>query len=122
MWCYDYPKIMTHVSATEALDSLEEQSSDAVEVFDKESMTVELARHTAGQAAPKNPHTEDELYHVISGSGKIRVGDRVHSVEAGDTVFVKQGLEHDFFDIDEELVTLIVFAGSQDPASYSIRE
>jgi mannose-1-phosphate guanylyltransferase len=113
---------MMHVSVTELLESVDEQPSEAVEVLDKESMTVEVARHTAGQAAPKNPHTEDELYYIISGSGKIRVGDRVHSVEAGDTVFVKQGLEHDFFNIDEELVTLIVFAGSQDPASYSIRE
>jgi mannose-1-phosphate guanylyltransferase len=113
---------MTHVSATDALDRLEEQGSSYVEVLDEESMTVEMGRHTPGSAEPKNPHTEDELYHVVSGSGKMRVGDDVHSVETGDTVFVERGLEHDFFDIEETLVTLVVFAGSSNPASYSIRE
>lgn len=113
---------MTHASALDALDELEDGSSGYAELLDKESLTVEVARHKAGNAEPKNPHTEDELYYVISGSGKIRVGDSDHSLESGDTVFVEQGLEHDFFDIEEDLVTLIVFVGSSDPASYSIRE
>jgi mannose-6-phosphate isomerase-like protein (cupin superfamily) len=113
---------MTHASALDALDALEDGSIGHAELLDEESLTVEVARHPAGQPDPRNPHTEDELYYVIAGSGKIRVGDSVHSVERGDTVFVEQGLEHDFFDIEEELVTLIVFAGSSDPASYSIRE
>ncbi len=112
---------MTHVSTTELLESLDGKDDEAIEVLDEESMTVEMARYSAGEAAPKNPHTEDELYYVISGSAKVRAGDSVHSVEAGDTVFVEQGLEHDFFDINEELVTLIIFAGSENPASYSIR-
>ncbi|CAI49875.1 cupin 2 barrel domain protein [Natronomonas pharaonis DSM 2160] len=113
---------MTHVSATDLLDELDDKQGNAVEVLDEDSLTVEIARHTAGEATPKNPHTEDELYYVVSGSGKIRVGDDVHSVESGDTVFVEQGLEHDFFDIGEDLVTLIVFADSSNPTSYSMRE
>jgi mannose-1-phosphate guanylyltransferase len=112
---------MTHASATDLLDRLDDENSDYVEVLDEASMTVEIGRHTAGNAEPKNPHTEDELYYVVSGSGKIRVGDEVHAVEPGDTVFVERGLEHDFFDIEEDLVTLAIFAGSSDPASYSIR-
>jgi mannose-1-phosphate guanylyltransferase len=113
---------MTHVSTIDLLDRLDEAGSHYVDVLDEGSMTVELGRHTAGNAEPKNPHTEDELYYIVSGSGKIRVGDDVHTVDAGDAVFVERGVEHDFFDIEEELVTLVIFAGSSDPASYSIRE
>ena len=112
---------MTHVSALDLHDQIEEGSGYA-EVFDEESMTVEIGRHTAGEAAPKNPHTEDELYYVVSGTGQMRVGDHDYTVEPGDAVFVEQGLEHDFFDIEEELVVLVIFAGSSNPASYSIRE
>lgn len=113
---------MTHVSALDRLDQLDDETGNYLEVMDQGSMTVEIGRHAAGDAAPKNPHTEDELYYVVSGSGKVRVGDDVHAVEAGDTVFVEQGLEHDIFDIEEDLVTLAVFAESSDPSSYSIRD
>jgi mannose-1-phosphate guanylyltransferase len=50
------------------------------------------------------------------------VGDDIHAVEPGDTVLIERGLEHDFFDIEEDLVTLVVFADSSHPSSYSIRE
>ncbi len=113
---------MTHVSALERLEELAEDESGFVEVLDEESVTVDIGRHTADTAAAKNPHNEDELYYIISGSGKLRVGDEVHSIESGDTVFVEQGLEHDFFDIEEDIVTLAVFADSTNPTSYSIRE
>jgi mannose-1-phosphate guanylyltransferase len=114
---------MTYASALDALDQLaDDESGNYLEVLDEGSMRVEIGRHAAGEAVPKNPHTEDELYYVVSGMGKVRVGDDVHAVEPGDTVFVERGLEHDFFDIEEDLVTLVVFADSSNPSSYSIRE
>jgi mannose-1-phosphate guanylyltransferase len=113
---------MTHASALDVLDQLADENGNYLEVLDEGSMTVEIGRHAAGEAVPKNPHTEDELYYVVAGTGKVRVGDDVYAVESGDTVFVEQGLEHDFFDIEEDLVTLVVFADSSHPSSYSIRE
>jgi mannose-1-phosphate guanylyltransferase len=113
---------MTHASAFDSLDRLDDEGGSYREVLDEGSMTVEIGRHAAGESAPKNPHTEDELYYVVSGSGKMRVGDEIHALDPGDTVFVERGLEHDFFDIEEDLVTLVVFAGSSNPSAYSIRE
>lgn len=114
---------MTYASAFDRLDQLDDdESGNYLEVLDEGSMRIEIGRHAAGDAAPKNPHTEDELYYIVSGMGKVRVGDDVHTVEQGDTVFVERGLEHDFFDIEEDLVTLVVFADSSHPSSYSIRE
>lgn len=113
---------MSHVQTGELLEELPAEDRTHKEVLDEESMTVEVGRYPSEEAAPKNPHTEDELYFVISGSGKIRVGDETHAVSAGDTVFVEQGTEHDFFDIEEEITVLIVFAASTNPASYAIRE
>ncbi|AXG06330.1 cupin domain-containing protein [Haloplanus rubicundus] len=113
---------MTHVSALDLLDRLNDENGNYAEVLDEGSMRVEIGRHAAGDAAPKNPHTEDELYYVVAGTGKVRVGDDVHTVEPGDTVFVERGLEHDFFAIEEDLVTLVVFADSSNPSSYSLRD
>ena len=113
---------MTKVSTSAVLEQLDETDNQYAEVLAEEALTVEIGRHAPGTAEPKNPHTEDELYYIVSGTGKIRVGDDVHAVTAGDTIFVEKGLEHDFFDIEEELVTLVIFVDSSDPASYSIRE
>ncbi|MFO7926498.1 MAG: cupin domain-containing protein [Halobacteriota archaeon] len=111
---------MTHVSTGELITELENEDIQHAEVLDKESVFIEIGRYPT--SSPKNPHTEDEIYYIISGSGMIRVGDETYEVEAGDVVFVDQGIEHDFFNIDEEITALTIFVGSDNPSSYSIRE
>ncbi len=111
---------MTYVSTEELIRELSDEDHQFAEVIEKESVTVEIGRYPA--SAPKNPHTEDEIYYIISGSGMIRVGDETYDVTTGDVVFVESGLEHDFFNIEEEITALTIFVGSDDPSSYSIRE
>lgn len=113
---------MTHVPITELLEDLEAADDHHREVLQTESMTVEVGRYPSASAAPKNPHNEDELYCVLSGTGKLRVGDETYDVERGDLVHVESGLEHDFFAIEEEITVLIVFGSGVDPTSYGIRE
>lgn len=71
----------------------------------------------AGGTDPQTPHTEDEVYHVISGRARIRVGNADHAVSPGSTIFVGADVEHRFHDIEEELVVLVVFG----PAEYTHR-
>ena len=71
----------------------------------------------AGGTDPQGPHTEDEAYHVVSGRARIRVGDEDRAVAAGSVVFVGADVEHRFYDIEEELVVLVVFG----PAEYTHR-
>jgi mannose-1-phosphate guanylyltransferase len=103
---------MSHVSTTELVEQLNQTDQNYLEVLSEESMSVELGRYPNPE--PKTPHKSDELYVVISGSGKVRVGSDRYPVEEGDVVYVEQGVEHNFFDIDDELTALIVFAGSED--------
>ena len=114
---------MTRISTVELFEELEANAErDHFEVLDEETMTVEVGRYSASTAAPKNPHTGDEIYYVISGSGMARVGEETYPVEAGDVVYVEAGLEHDFFNIEEDITVLIVLAGSSEPAAYTMRE
>jgi mannose-6-phosphate isomerase-like protein (cupin superfamily) len=103
---------MSHVSTTELAEQLGEEDESYLEVLSEESMSVELARYP--NSAPKTPHKEDELYVVLSGSGKVHVGGERHAVDQGDVVYVEQGVEHEFFDIDEEITVLIVFASAEE--------
>jgi mannose-6-phosphate isomerase-like protein (cupin superfamily) len=63
----------------------------------------------------QQPHTEDEIYYVISGKGFIQIGEEQHAVQTGSIVLVEAKVRHFFYDISEELVLLVFFA----PAEYS---
>jgi mannose-6-phosphate isomerase-like protein (cupin superfamily) len=68
-----------------------------------------------GGGDPQSPHTEDEVYYVVSGRAKIRVADEDRAVKAGSIVYVAKNVEHRFHSIEEELTVLVFFA----PAEYS---
>lgn len=69
----------------------------------------------AGGADPQSPHTEDEVYYVVSGRAKIKVGDEDRDVEEGSIVYVAKNVEHRFHSIEEELAVIVFFA----PAEHS---
>ena len=67
---------------------------------------------------PQSPHTEDEVYYILSGRAKIKVADEDRDVQAGSIVYVAKNVEHRFHSIEEELKVIVFFA----PAEYSNRE
>jgi mannose-6-phosphate isomerase-like protein (cupin superfamily) len=69
----------------------------------------------AGGTDPQSPHTEDEVYYIVSGKAKIKVADEDRDVQAGSIVYVAKSVEHKFHSIEEELTVLVFFA----PAEYS---
>jgi mannose-6-phosphate isomerase-like protein (cupin superfamily) len=72
----------------------------------------------AGGKDPQSPHTEDEVYYVVSGRAQIRVANEDRAVQAGSIVYVARNVEHRFHSIQEELTVLVFFA----PAEYSKRQ
>src|SRR5947209_11248537 len=79
------------------------------------SMSAGVYAIPAGGTDPQQPHTEDEMYFVVSGRGRIRVGDEDAEVGPGTAVYVDAGVEHRFHTIAEDLTVLVVFS----PAEYS---
>jgi mannose-6-phosphate isomerase-like protein (cupin superfamily) len=71
----------------------------------------------AGGTDPQSPHTEAEVYYVVSGRAKILVADESRDVQAGSIVYVEKNIAHRFHSIEEDLVVLVFFA----PAEYSNR-
>ena len=69
----------------------------------------------AGGTDPQSPHTEDEVYYVVSGRAKIKVADEDRDVQEGSIVYVAKNVEHRFHSIEEELKVIVFFA----PAEYS---
>jgi mannose-6-phosphate isomerase-like protein (cupin superfamily) len=69
----------------------------------------------AGGTDLQSPHTEDEVYYVVSGKAQIKVADKNRTVQAGSIVYVAKNVEHRFYSIEEELTVIVFFA----PAEYS---
>lgn len=82
-------------------------------------LSVGLYVLAAGEPDRQQPHTEDEVYYVVSGRAQVTVGDEVRDVQPGSIVFVATGVPHTFHDIREDLVLFVAFGpaeGSRAPA------
>ncbi|HSB00117.1 MAG TPA: cupin domain-containing protein [Anaerolineales bacterium] len=73
---------------------------------------------SAGGTDPQSPHTEAEVYYVVSGRAQIKVADEERLVQAGSIIYVAKNVEHRFHSIAEELTVLVFFA----PAEYSLKK
>jgi quercetin dioxygenase-like cupin family protein len=80
------------------------------------SLSMGLYVLPAGGTDPQKPHTEDEVYYIVSGRGAINVAGEDRAVEPCTTVYVAAHVEHRFHSITEELRILVFFA----PAEYSL--
>jgi mannose-6-phosphate isomerase-like protein (cupin superfamily) len=71
----------------------------------------------AGGIDDQSPHTEDEIYVVMSGRGTFEAAGQRIEASAGTVLYVPAGEGHRFVDATEDLAVLVVFA----PPEYSRR-
>jgi mannose-6-phosphate isomerase-like protein (cupin superfamily) len=62
---------------------------------------------------PQTPHTRDEAYVVVQGSGEFINGSKRETFGPGDFLFVPAGVEHRFLNFSDDLVVWVVFFGPE---------
>jgi mannose-6-phosphate isomerase-like protein (cupin superfamily) len=67
----------------------------------------------AGADDPQQPHTEDEVYHVLEGRAVLEVAGEQRPVQPGSIVFVAAGVAHRFHSIASKLAVMVFFAPAQ---------
>jgi mannose-6-phosphate isomerase-like protein (cupin superfamily) len=67
----------------------------------------------AGAPDPQKPHTEDEVYVVMSGRGRFTAAGEDTGVAAGTVLYVPAGVEHRFHTIEEDLSIVVLFAPAE---------
>ena len=98
-----------HISPKQAIDSLEDSPQEFLELFRHGSLAVEVYKpELIDQQAP---HDRDEIYVIISGSGKFLNGKSTISFKAGDFLFVPAGIEHRFINFTSDFSTWVFFYG-----------
>lgn len=83
------------------------------EVLTVPDLSVGLYRLERGAEDPQTPHTEDEIYYVLSGRAWLKAGESDQEVRPGSVAYVPARLPHRFHDITEDLELLVVFAPAE---------
>jgi mannose-6-phosphate isomerase-like protein (cupin superfamily) len=109
------------MQAFEILNLIEQQrqqSSAYFEFLRVPALSMGLYSLPANTFDAQLPHSEDEVYYVVSGRAEILVGEENRAIEAGSIVFVAATVEHRFHSISEDLTVLVFFA----PAEYTRKQ
>jgi len=77
------------------------------------SLSMGLYCLKAGQPDEQKPHTEDEVYFVISGKAWFGAGEQQQVVRPGTVIFVERTVAHRFYDVTEDLTLLVFFASPE---------
>ena len=80
------------------------------EFFRTPALSLGLYVLPAGTTDPQSPHTEDEVYYIVSGSAMIEVAGEHRPVSAGSVIYVDEQVDHRFHSITEDLSVIVVFA------------
>lgn len=73
------------------------------------SLSCSVYHIPAGSGDMAKAHEEDELYLVLGGRARLRVGESEHAVHEGTLMYVHAACDHAFFDVEEDLTVLVFF-------------
>jgi mannose-6-phosphate isomerase-like protein (cupin superfamily) len=82
-----------------------------VTAFEHGTLAVEL--YAPRGSDPQQPHTRDEVYVVVSGSGMFAHGECREPFAAGDFLFVAAGVPHRFEEFTDDLAVWVIFYGPE---------
>jgi mannose-6-phosphate isomerase-like protein (cupin superfamily) len=101
----------------ELIGRLDTSAHDFAEFFRSPTGTLSMtiAFWPAGGPDPQEPHSEDEVYYVASGRGRIRVAGEDRDVHAGSIIYVQAGVEHRFHSIEEDLKVVVFWSPPRAP-------
>jgi mannose-6-phosphate isomerase-like protein (cupin superfamily) len=103
-----------HITVSEADAKLPDATSQALRfatLLQHGTLAVEF--YAPRGHDPQQPHTQDEVYIVVAGSGEFLNGDQRHRFGPGDVIFVPAGRVHRFEHFTDDFQTWVIFYGPQ---------
>lgn len=74
------------------------------------AMSAGIYALPAGAEDLQSPHEQDEIYYVLSGRSKFICENEVIDAVPGSFIYVAKHAVHRFFDIEEDLKVIVLFA------------
>ncbi len=102
---------MDRLTSEHALAQLATTGKQFASLFRHGSLVVEI--YKPDKIDLQQPHTRDELYVIISGSGDFVHGQSRQPFQPGETLFVPAGDEHRFEQFSDDFATWVFFYGPE---------
>ncbi|THV60220.1 cupin domain-containing protein [Flagellimonas alvinocaridis] len=99
------------ISPKEALEELSTKNSRFLTLFQHGSLSVEI--YKPEKVDLQQPHSRDEVYVVISGSGEFLNNGKRTTFSVGDFLFVPAGVKHRFENFTDDFATWVLFYGPE---------
>lgn len=100
-----------HLSPHESVSRISEDDPRFITLFRHGSLAVEL--YAPVGVDRQQPHTRDEIYVVVRGTGWFRRGEQLVRFEGGDFLFVPAGVPHRFEEFSEDFLVWVFFYGPE---------
>ena len=89
----------------------ESQRERSIALFQHGTLTVKL--YAPRGSDPQTPHTRDEIYVVIRGTGDFFCAGELRKFGPHDFLFVPAGMEHRFENFSDDLAVWVFFYGPE---------
>ncbi len=99
------------INKNEALAQLSIIESPFKTFFEHGTLTVEV--YKPEKVDLQQPHTRNEVYIIISGSGEFLNHGKRTTFKEGDFLFVAAGIEHRFENFTDDFATWVIFYGPE---------
>jgi len=87
------------------LSELEQKQDDYfIDLITTRSIQAGIILLHPGENDTQEPHSVDEVYYVIEGSGFINLNGKNHAIKRGTFIFVHAGSMHNFHGNSQDLV------------------
>lgn len=87
-------------------------SVEYLDFLNTPSISCGLYNLPAGSKDMQAPHDDDEVYLVLAGKARMKLGNDEHEVGPGNLLYVSAATEHSFFEIEEDMTLLVLFTPS----------
>lgn len=94
-----------------SLKELQKSGEEFIELFNHGSLLVEI--YKPGKIDNQTPHTRDEIYVIVNGSGEFLLERERTTFSPGDVLFVPAEKEHRFENFTDNFVTWVFFYGPE---------
>jgi mannose-6-phosphate isomerase-like protein (cupin superfamily) len=98
------------VDVSEIKGRLTGKAVEYLEFLNVPALSCGLYSLAAGSKDMQAPHDEDEVYFVLEGKARMHLGNEEREVTPGSLLYVKAATEHGFFEIEEDMLLLVLFA------------
>jgi mannose-6-phosphate isomerase-like protein (cupin superfamily) len=81
-------------------------------IFKSKGLEMGILRLREGETDTQEPHSVDEVYFIVEGTGHIEIEEKTNPVNPADFIFVPANIHHRFVVGNKDLVVLYFFGCS----------